>query len=54
MKNMEIITRIIYGLAICGFITYLITKNSMFMFIGGLLLIIASTMQIIFVNKKKK
>lgn len=54
MKNMEIITRIIYGLSICGFITYLITNNSMFMFIGGLLLIVASIMQIMFVNKKKK
>ena len=49
----ETIIRIIYGLAIIGFVTYLITNNSMFMFLGGLFLVIGSIMQIM-VNCKKK
>lgn len=49
----EIITRVLYLLAIIGFVIYLITKKSEFMFFGGLFLIVASVMLIIS-NKSKK
>ena len=47
-----IIIKIFYLVAIIGFVTYLITKKSGFMFCGGLLLIVASTLKII--NDKNK
>ena len=47
----ETIIKVLYGLAVLGFITYLVTKQSGFMFCGGLLLIVASVMLI--VNKNK-
>ena len=50
----EIIIRIIYGLSAVCFITYLITKNTMFKFFGGLLLIVASLMLIVENTNKKK
>ena len=49
----EIITRILYGLAIIGFVTYLITGNSGYMFCGSIFLIAAS-LTFISCNKKKK
>ena len=48
----DLIIRIIYGFGALGFLLYLITKNSEFMFFGGVFLIIASTLFII--NKKEK
>ena len=49
----EIITRVLYLLAIIGFIVYLITKKSEFMFFGGLFLIVASLIVIICKKDKK-
>ena len=48
----KIITKILYCLALVGFIIYLATKKSEFMFFGGLFLIAASIMLII--SKKNK
>ena len=54
MKNkiIKIIIKILYAFAILGFLTFLITKNSAFMFCGGLLMIAASIM--LLVNSKNK
>lgn len=49
----ETFIRIIYGCAAIGFITYLATQKSVYMFCGGLLLTIASVM-VIMNNKNKK
>lgn len=49
----EIIIKIFYVLAIIGYLTYLFTQKTAFMFCGGLFMIIASIMLIIN-NKKKK
>ena len=47
----EIIIKILYACSVIGFLTYLSTKNSLFMFLGGLLLTVASIMSIL--NNKK-
>ena len=52
MNKCLIVSKIFDVLAIIGFILYLITKYSYFMFIGGLSLIIASILLII--SKKDK
>ena len=50
----EIIITILYLLAAVNYFTYIATKQSAFMFSGGVLLIAASTMLIINnINKKK-
>ena len=49
----KIITKILYALATLGFIIYLVTKNSEFMFFGGLFLIAASIMLIVCKKKNK-
>lgn len=49
----EMVSRIFYALAILGFVIYLITKKSEFMFFGGLFLIVASLIVVI-CNKDKK
>ena len=49
----EIITKILYILAIIGFIIYLVTKNSEFMFFGALFIIAASIMLIVTKKSKK-
>ena len=49
----EIVSKIFYGLAVIGFVIYLITKKSEFMFFGGLFLIIASLILIICKKDKK-
>lgn len=46
----ETIIKVLYGLAALGFFTYLVTKQSGYMFCGGLLMIVASVMLIL---KKK-
>ena len=51
MKN-DIIIKVLFVLAVLGFITYLATRNSAFMFCGGLLMIVAGIMLII--SKKNK
>ena len=50
----EIIITILYLLSTVNYFTYIATKQSAFMFSGGVLLIAASTMLIINnINKKK-
>ena len=49
----EIVAKILYALAIIGFIIYLITKNSEFMFFGGLFLVAASITLIVCKKSKK-
>lgn len=48
----EIIIKVFYALSALGYITYLFTEKSAFMFCGGLFLIVASIMLII--NNKNK
>ena len=50
----EIVAKILYALAALGFIIYLITKNSEFMFFGGLFLVAASLTLIVCKKSKKK
>ena len=47
----EMITKILYALSMLGFVVYLITRNSKFLFLGGLFLVVASLTLI--VCKKK-
>ena len=49
----ERITKILYAFAILGYITYIATKKSEFMFFGGIFLIAGSIMLII-CNKNTK
>ena len=49
----ELIIKVLYALSALGYLTYLFTKESEFMFFGGLFLIAASIMLIIN-NKNKK
>ncbi len=51
--NKEIIAKILYALAALGFIIYLFTKNSGFMFCGSLFLIAASLVLIVCKKNKK-
>ena len=48
----EIIIKVFYALSALGYITYLFTEKSAFMFCGGIFLIAASLMLII--NNKKR
>ena len=56
MKNkiMEIIIKILYVLSIFGYLTFLFTKNSAFMFCGGLFMIVASIMLLVYNKLKEK
>ena len=53
MKKSEIIIKILYTLSALGYITYLVTQKSAYMFCGGLLMITASLLLLIY-NKKEK
>ena len=50
--KLEIITKVFYALSACNYCAYIATKQSGFMFSGGILLITASILLI--VSKKKK
>ena len=52
-KFIEILIDVLYICAFFEFLTYLFTKKSVFMFCGGVFLILASTILIIH-NKNKK
>ena len=51
--NKEIVAKILYALAALGFIIYLVTNNSEFMFFGGLFLVAASLTLIVCKKSKK-
>lgn len=51
--KLEIITKVFYALSACNYCAYLATKQSAFMFSGGILLIAASIMLIVSRKKKK-
>jgi hypothetical protein len=48
----ETIVKILYALAVVGFLTFLLTRRSAFMFCGGVLMIAASIILIVH-NKNK-
>ena len=48
------VARIFYGLAIIGFVSFLITKKTYLMFCGGLFLTVASIIMIVVNTKMKK
>ena len=52
MKKEEIIIKVLYALSALGYITFLATNKSAFMFCGGLLMIAASIM--LNINNKDK